>query len=173
MKATKRSYPFLVLLVAALLLAADQILKYVVLTRLKPLGAPVTAIPNLLEFTYVENRGVAFGLLQNQLWFIGPITLVLAVAILVLLFRYHHHSFFSFAASALLLSGGVGNLADRLLYGYVVDYIHVLFFPYVFNFADCCITVGAVCFVVHYLFLAEKKKQPPLQHAETGSREEP
>ena len=65
---------------------------------------------------------------------------------------------------------------DRLLYGYVVDYIHVLFFPYVFNFADCCITVGAVCFVVHYLFWAEhreRKKRPPLQHAETDTREEP
>ena len=94
----KRSYPFLVLLAAALLLAADQVLKVLVLRQLKPLGSPVTAIPGLLEFTYVENRGVAFGLLQNQIWFVGPITLALVVVISVLLFRYQGHSFFSYAA---------------------------------------------------------------------------
>ena len=165
----KRSYPFLVLLAAALLLAADQVLKVLVLRQLKPLGSPVTAIPGLLEFTYVENRGVAFGLLQNQIWFVGPITLALVVVISVLLFRYQGHSFFSYAASALLLSGGVGNLVDRLLYGYVVDYIHVLFFPYVFNFADCCVVVGTILLAVWLLFLEGRdRKVPPAPEAPEG-----
>ena len=77
---------------------------------------------------------------------------------------------------AFLVGGALSNLYERCKNGYVVDYIHVLFFPYVFNFADCCITVGAVCFVVHYLFLGEhreRKKRPPLQHAETDTREKP
>ena len=47
-------------------------------------------------------------------------------------------------AFCLLSSGAIGNLIDRFLYGFVVDFIHVLFFPYIFNFADCCVTVGGV-----------------------------
>ena len=53
---------------------------------------------------------------------------------------------------------GLGNLIDRFIFGYVVDYIHVLFFPYVFNFADCCVVVGAILFAVWYLFFKDKKE---------------
>ena len=60
---------------------------------------------------------------------------------------------------ALLMAGGIGNLIDRIAHGFVVDYIHVLFFDYVFNFADCCITVGAVLFVIHVLFFTREGKE--------------
>ena len=83
---------------------------------------------------------------------------IAAAVILVLLFRYKHHSFFSYTTSALLIAGGLGNLIDRIVHGFVVDFIHVLFFGYVFNFADCCITVGAVLFVIHMLFFSYKEK---------------
>ena len=69
------------------------------------------------------------------------------------------HSFFSYTTAALLMSGGIGNLIDRIAHGFVVDYIHVLFFDYVFNFADCCITVGAVLFVIHVLFFTREGKE--------------
>ena len=154
-----RKCPLLLLLAAALLLAADQVLKVLVLRQLKPLGSPVTAVPGLLEFTYVENTGAAFGLFQNVLWLVILVTLVASLVILVLLFRYRHHTFLSYATSALLLAGGVGNLLDRFIHGFVVDYIHVLFFDYVFNFADCCITVGAVLFVIHVLFFTREGKE--------------
>ena len=110
MKATKRSYPFLVLLVAALLLAADQILKYVVVQNLKPIGT-VSVIPGLLNFTYVENRGAAFGILSNQRWFFIVTTALLMLAILILLFRYHHHTGLTYLASCLIFGGGLGNMA--------------------------------------------------------------
>ena len=70
------------------------------------------------------------------------------------------------AMSILLISGGIGNLIDRILHGYVIDYIHVLFFDYVFNFADCCITVGAVLFVIHVLFFTGKGEERPAKEVE-------
>ena len=142
---------------AGVLLATDQIIKYFVLTKLKPTGT-VTVIPGLLEFTYVENTGAAFGLFKNIMWLVVAITVVATVAIVVLLFRYKRHTFFSYATSALLIAGGIGNLIDRIAYGFVVDFIHVLFFDYIFNFADCCITVGAVLFVIHVLFFTRSEE---------------
>ena len=50
-------------------------------------------------------------------------------------------------------------MIDRFAFGYVVDYIHVLFFPYVFNFADCCVVIGAILFAVWYLFCKDKREQ--------------
>ncbi len=146
-----------VLVVAVVLLAIDQISKYFVLIALKPVGT-VTVIPGLLELTYVENTGAAFGLFKNAIWLVIAVTVIAAAVILVLLFRYKHHSFFSYTTSALLIAGGLGNLIDRIVHGFVVDFIHVLFFGYVFNFADCCITVGAVLFVIHMLFFSYKEK---------------
>lgn len=150
--------PLTALLVSAVLLILDQIVKYFVVKNLKPVGS-VSLIPGLLEFSYVENTGVAFGLLKNQTWLVATITLLASVAVLVLLFRYNGHTFFSCASLSLILAGGVGNLLDRLIYGYVVDFIHVMFFGYVFNIADCCITVGAVLFAIHCLFFVGKKNK--------------
>ena len=147
-----------VLAVAAVLLAIDQTLKYFVLRDLRPVGT-VTVIPGLLELTYVENTGAAFGLFKQVMWLVVAVTVVATVAIIVLLFRYKRHSFFSYTTAALLMAGGIGNLIDRIAHGFVVDYIHVLFFDYVFNFADCCITVGAVLFVIHVLFFTREGKE--------------
>ena len=100
------------------------------------------------------------------MWLVVPITVAATVAIAVLLFRYKRHTFFSYATSALLIAGGIGNLIDRIAYSFVVDFIHVLFFDYIFNFADCCITVGAVLFVIHVLFFTRSEE-------DTKGKEEP
>ena len=105
--------------VAAVLLAIDQMLKYFVLRDLRPVGT-VTVIPGLLELTYVENTGAAFGLFKQVMWLVVAVTVVATVAIIVLLFRYKRHSFFSYTTAALLMAGGIGNLIDRIAYGFVV-----------------------------------------------------
>lgn len=144
-------YAVLCIVIAILLLIVDQLTKRAVLADLKPIQS-LTVIPGWLEFSYVENTGIAFGLLKNQPWIIFMFTAIAFVVIVILLFRYQQHSFFSYAAAALILSGGAGNLLDRIFYGYVVDFIHVMFFDYVFNFADCCITVSAVFLAIHVFF---------------------
>lgn len=139
------------LLLSAAAVVIDQALKSLVLQNLKPIGK-ITVIPGFLDFFYLENRGAAFGMLQNQRWFFIVMILVISAAIIIMLFRYTHHDFFSYAASILIVGGGIGNLIDRIRYGFVVDYISVSFFPPIFNFADCCVTVGAVCLIIHFLF---------------------
>ena len=155
---TRHLGPWISLAIAAVLLAVDQMTKYFVLRDLKPVHS-VTILHGLLEFSYIENTGAAFGLFKNMMWFVFLVTAVAVVAILGILFRYGKHTFFSYAASALLIAGGIGNLLDRIFYGFVVDFIHVMFFDYIFNFADCCVTVGVVLFVIHVLLLSAREKQ--------------
>lgn len=145
---------------SALLILVDQWTKSLVLARLRPLGR-FTVIDGLLELQYLENPGAAFGFFQNAPLFIGAFTAIASAVIAVMLFRYRQHDFFSCTAACLLIAGGLGNLIDRFLYGFVVDFIHVLFFGYIFNFADCCVTVGACMLVLHAVRLALKERPSP------------
>ena len=139
--------PFLMIGLAVLLAAVDQILKLLVVQFL---------IPGLLNLTYVENRGAAFGILSNQRWLFIVLTCLLMLVVFFLLFRYQNHTILTFLACGLILGGGVGNLIDRIWMGYVVDYISVSFFPPVFNFADCAVVIGTALFVIHVIFFAER-----------------
>lgn len=137
--------------------AVDQILKYVVSTNLKH-AEDIMIIPNLLSLTYVENRGAAFGMLQNQrLFFV--IFAVAMIAFFVYLIRYKNFNDKMFLiAATLIISGGIGNLIDRLFLGYVVDYIKLSFFSPVCNFADYCITFGTVILVIYVMFFYKDVK---------------
>lgn len=143
------------LLLSAVAIAADQLIKLLVATNLKPIGE-VSVINGFLRFFYLENRGAAFGILQNQIWLFVLITLAISAVIVFALFKYEDHEFFSYAASILIIAGGIGNLIDRVVRGYVIDYISISFFPWIFNFADCCVTVGTLCLIIHILFFVEK-----------------
>ncbi|MBW7573655.1 signal peptidase II [Caproiciproducens faecalis] len=142
------------LLLAAAAVAADQILKLLVTSNLQP-NSGFNVIDGFFKIFYIQNRGAAFGMLQNQRWFFILVTLSISAVIIYALFKYRQHNFFSYAASVLIIGGGIGNLIDRVLYGYVVDYIYVTFFPPIFNFADCCVTVGTVFLIIHILFFSD------------------
>lgn len=143
------------LFLAAVIIAVDQGLKLWAVQCLKTGGTKVFA-GGLLKFTYTENRGAAFSIFQNQRWLFVAITAVVCVIIIAALFMYGNHGFFSYAASILILGGGLGNLIDRVVNGYVVDYIYVSFFPAIFNFSDCCVTVGAIFLIIHVLLFSER-----------------
>ena len=163
--------PFLILFLIAVLTAIDQFIKMLVITNLKPIGS-IGLIPKLLELTYVENFGVAFGFLSGLSWLIIALTVVVLIGMIFFVFRYKHHTFLSYTSCILIAAGGIGNVIDRIAFGYVVDYIHVMFFPYVFNFADCCVVIGAVLFAVWYLFIKDQKEQgEPLKKDDDGSDE--
>ncbi len=150
--------PFVVLLVAALLAAADQFLGMFVVSEIKPVG-PVTLIPGFLSLDYTENTGAAFSMMPGARWFFIAITALVCALIIFLLFRYERHEFFSIAASALIVGGGIGNMIDRILREYVVDYIHISFFPAIFNLGDCCVVVGDVFFIIHVIFFADRPQR--------------
>lgn len=147
---------FIYLALALLLVAIDQVIKYFVLIYLKP-AVSITAIPHLLDLVYVENTGAAFGMLRDSRWFFIVLTSVMIIAFIVMLIKNQSSSKLFSIASVLIIGGGIGNLIDRIVYGYVIDYLQLSFFSPVCNFADYCITAGTVLLVVYLLFYSDMK----------------
>ena len=133
-----------------LLIAIDQLTKLYALNVVKPAGL-ITVIDNFYYFVYVENRGAAFGILQNKQWFFIITTLIIFAGMGYLFYNYKIEGKMFFAAIVLIIGGGIGNLIDRIFRGYVVDFLQFSFFPPVCNLADYFITVGAVLMVISVL----------------------
>lgn len=140
------------LAIAALILIADQFTKTLIVNNFQHgEGITVTSFFNLVR---VHNEGAAFSFLADasgwQRWFFTALGLAAAVFIVWMLRTHGGQRLFGFAL-ALILGGALGNVIDRLLYGYVVDFIQVhyggWYFPS-FNVADSAISVGAVCLIL-------------------------
>jgi len=143
------------LAIALVLLLADQFTKILVIGSFQlGEGIPVTGFFNLVR---VHNAGAAFSFLAGasgwQRWFFTALGLVAAVVIVWMLKGHPGQRLFCFAL-ACILGGAVGNVIDRVLYGYVVDFLDFhwagMHFP-AFNVADSAITVGAVCLILDEL----------------------
>ena len=146
--------PFVSLIVGAVLVVIDQVIKYFVSAYLQPIGS-VNVIDNLFSLTYVENKGVAFGMFSGMHWLFIALTSVLLAIIIFYMFKKRPKGRFFYICAALIIGGGVGNLIDRIFYGYVIDYISLSFFPPVCNFADYCITAGTILLVIYLLFFSD------------------
>lgn len=140
--------------VAALSVVIDQITKVLAVKYLA--DGSVTVIPGVLNFTYVENDGMALGLMDDQRWIFMTLSTVAIVGLTVYMIGWKPKSKFACAALALIIGGGVGNMIDRFFYTgiqgdtigekVVRDFIDVRMFgelwPWVFNVADSCVCVG-------------------------------
>lgn len=152
---------YVALAVSALLIAADQLLKQWAMAALAPVHQ-IPVIPGFFYLTYVENRGAAFGMLQNKTLFLSVVSLcVLLFALWAILSGKLRNKYLLWSV-ALVFAGGTGNCIDRIARGFVVDYLDfsVLFgFP-VFNFADCCVVVGTALILIYVIALdrGEKKR---------------
>ena len=144
---------FLMTLLAAVIVIADQVSKYLVVAQI-PLGGHVEVLPGVVGLTYVQNRGAAFSMLQNQQWLFALIFALFAVLI-VWEFSKKRMPFTTLERFCIVsvFAGGLGNMIDRLRLGYVVDMIATEFinFP-VFNVADCFITCGCILLMAHLVF---------------------
>lgn len=138
----------------AFLLALDQLTKYLAVNGLKGKG-PVTLIPGVLELRYLENRGAAFGSLQNMQGFFWILTLVfLAVAVFFFFKMPKTRHYYPLAACCVILvAGAVGNFIDRIANQYVVDFIYfsIIDFP-IFNVADIYISVSFIMILILVFF---------------------
>jgi signal peptidase II len=115
-------------------------------------------LPGIVELTRVHNYGAAWSSLSGQRWFLLGVTGVIVLAVAYVLVRRIVRHPLGIAAGLLILSGGIGNLIDRIRLGYVVDMLQLEFwrsYP-VFNVADICVVVGAVLGAVYYLWFYEK-----------------
>ncbi|NVD37543.1 signal peptidase II [Ensifer sp. HO-A22] len=151
-----RPLPIAVFIVLAL--AADQLIKYLVEAYL-PFNEAVPVVPMLALYrTY--NYGVAFSMLSGmEGWFIVGMRLVVVTFVLWLWRRTPKDRFFAHLGYALIIAGALGNLVDRLIFGYVIDYIlfHTQTWSFaVFNLADSFITVGAGAIILDELLQAKK-----------------
>jgi signal peptidase II len=137
---SKRLLNSVFILSAAVILAADQVTKYMV--SIKPeTFFPLTIIPRFLFITSITNTGAAFGMFQNKTNILIAISIVAIILIVILKIKMDIRSFFYNLALGFILGGALGNLADRFLYGKVTDFIHVAYFA-VFNVADSFIVIG-------------------------------
>ena len=149
------------LAVIALLVGLDQITKYAAISTVKVTGAKEFLF-GLFQFRYVENTGAAFSSFSDNTALLTVATLIILSFCLVLLLSKKLKPMFVNICLLLVVAGGIGNVIDRILYGYVVDFIEPLFIDFaVFNFADCCITVGALMLIGYevYEIFGERKKK--------------
>ena len=145
-------------LLAAAIVAADQVVKYLVVTGIAA-GTHLAFLPGVLDLTYVQNTGAAFSLLEEHTWILTIVSAVVSVLLAVLLARRVFPRPFAMVSLALVLAGAVGNLIDRALLGYVTDMFETLFMRFaVFNVADICVVVGGIAFCVYYLFFHGKEE---------------
>ena len=148
---------FLLIITGILLVAADQLLKLWAISALEPIGS-VTVIENVFSLTYVENRGAAWGMLAGAKWYLILMPIVIIIGVLAFLIIKKLKDPALLWACTLIITGGIGNLIDRVFRGFVVDYLHATFIDFpVFNLADCCITIGAGLLIL-YVILSEIKE---------------
>ncbi len=120
----------------------DQMTKYLAVIFLK--GEPsFPIIKEVIHFTYVENRGAAFGMLKDHRWVFMVVSTVAILALIAYLILHRKESVLQSVALSMLIGGGIGNMIDRIGLGYVVDFIDFTLIDFaVFNVADSFVCVG-------------------------------
>ena len=147
----------------------DQLSKWLVVIFLKGNESAVI-IENIFQFTYVENRGAAFGMLSDHRWVFLIFSTVALIVITIYMIKWRPTSKLAYISISFIVGGGIGNMIDRIWLGYVIDFIDFCAFPkiwnYVFNVADSFVCIGAGMFILYTLLMTidemkkEKLKKP-------------
>lgn len=159
------------LLGALALVGLDQLTKFLATTYL--MDQPLVLIDGVLELRYSENDGAAWGIFSGARWPLVVLTVVLMGAVIGMLWSRRFRSYkLATIAGGLILAGGAGNLIDRALRGFVVDFIYVRWIDFpVFNVADCCVVIGAALMLIFLMFVYREDEAPIQPSSENG--EEP
>ena len=150
------------LMLASLVFIADQIVKYAMLGPLQLQSRGVIHIISVFDLRYAENRGVSMSFLtadsDGERWALVALTGVIAVGVGVWMWREKMRG--DVLALSLVLGGAFGNIADRVRYGYVVDYADLHFGAfrpfYIFNLADACISIGVMILLARAFLISDK-----------------
>ncbi len=150
------------LAVIAVTVFLDQLTKYLTVLHLKPIDT-LPIIEDVLHLTYVENTGAAFGMMKDARW----VFMVLSTLAIVGILGYMIHRFYikkekmplvEALSLSLIVGGGIGNMIDRTLLGYVVDMIDCRFINFaVFNVADSFVCIGAGLMILYLIVLTVKE----------------
>ena len=166
---------WILVIVASVLV--DQISKLLVVRFLTEVGS-VDVIPGIFRFTYVENRGAAFGMLSEHRWVFMVLSTVAIVALLIYLWKFRPDSGLACTAFSLIIGGGIGNMIDRVRLNYVIDFLDFCAFPklwvWVFNVADACVCIGAgmlILWCVLAMVEEARAKKKPTDGAEPSEQD--
>ena len=142
------------LIAVGLFIGLDQLVKKVIIGSIE-LGQRIVLIPGFFSLTHVRNYGAGFSILQNARLLLTLTAVAAIIAVTVLLIRTNRKDLLSIVSYLFIISGAAGNLIDRVMNGYVVDFLDFIIFGYdfpVFNLADCFITVGCFLLIIQVLW---------------------
>ena len=152
------------LLTILLCVAADQAVKYYVVTHLA-LYESAPLLPGLVALYYIRNTGGGFSILSGHTWLLTLLTAAVMVVVAVLLVRRTFPHPLAMWTLTAILGGGLGNLIDRVRLGYVVDMFNFQFMSYpVFNVADILVVCGTIGFAAYYLLLHDRVAKKETDH---------
>ena len=132
---------------ALIVLIIDQLTKFLIKTNFQ-LNESAALIKNIFHLTYIHNFGAGFGLLQQQKWILVFISLVVVGVILYYLDRIKEKEKLLQFLVGFVLGGTIGNLIDRLSFGYVIDFLDFQVWP-IFNLADSFVTIGVIGLIIY------------------------
>ena len=128
-------------IIVFLILSLDQLTKFFISAKIQ-LNDTLPVIKGIFGLSLIHNRGAAFGIFKNQVY-IFVITSIVAIILIYFGLKDNRHNKYYVVSLSLILAGALGNLIDRLRFGYVIDFLNFYIWP-VFNVADSAITVGAI-----------------------------
>ncbi len=164
------------IIIIVLSVVLDQLTKLLTVKSLA-LHESVDVIPGVFRFTYIQNRGAAFGMLDEHRWVFMIISSVAIIALLVYLFKFAPKNILLSVGLSLVIGGGIGNMIDRVALGYVVDFLDFYafdFWVWIFNVADACVCVGAGIIALYLIIdiVKEAKKEKALCEIKEEKKEE-
>lgn len=149
----KKKY-IIISIIFIILLAVDMLTKYFFTDVYN-----LVIIKNIVSFYYKENTGASFSMLEGHTYLLTILSSLLIVAIVLFdIFHKSKNKLYTLSF-ALILTGAIGNLIDRVIFGYVRDFIRLDFVNFaIFNIADSCLTIGAILFCIYIMFFTQSKK---------------
>ena len=133
--------------IALIIILIDQITKFLIKTNFQ-LNQSLPLIKNIFQLTYIHNFGAGFGILQQQKWILVFISLIVIGIIFYYFDRIKEKEILLQVLVGFTLGGTIGNLIDRIVYGFVIDFLDFRIWP-IFNIADSFVTVGVIGLVIY------------------------
>ena len=138
--------------VIVVLVLMDQGIKFLVDLYLKSIGSKML-VPGFLQLRYLENDGAMMGMMGGKTVIMTVLAVACMIAVLFVIYSGWLTSKVDYISVVLIAAGGFGNIIDRIVRGFVIDYIEVLFIDfYIFNFADCLITCAAFTIIIYQIY---------------------
>lgn len=157
------------LILAALIVIADQAVKYLVVSHIA-LGETAFSVLKLFSITYVKNEGAAFSMMSGKVSALSVVSVLFCVGVIVYWIWKKPTNKMLCTAVELMFSGALGNAIDRISRGFVVDFIKAEFISFpVFNIADMAIVIGAVLLVLYEMLFDKKENNKEVKNADDNS----